>query len=1104
MQEELSLSALQARLHDALARVNLALADIYLGLLYSLQHTELPDHHGVVGYEARELMDKAARWLAVPGDKPPAKPETLAELVQDVATRYSAFEHQMEAAVPEADEGVNPVSAFLDYLRDWLDRVARAHPAKRRLVQYLARNLDPSRSTPHAKRYELIFKKWSQLEGFFNGLLHHRKTASEGELQQAVAELEDFLIQRLSPTPFVDQGVLETYLTRNPSSLTAEEVDRLLELLAALDVNNRFFFANLNAPNWITFLEENDFFKHAVPNEEYEGRVLAADWPELRYLERVASQAPEDAARVALRISRNRPENPRVHDVLLGIAQALFAVDPKHANKLLNEELQWVKEQTYLYYLLPEKLLEASIAAARSKCSGTAVRVTRALLALEISETAKKQLSKDNWTRMNRWDFRKILRKLVEDLLPRLHEPTQLEFFAALFGLFDLLVEYEFGAGNKDVVNYDFQMWRPAIEDHPQNDPNAMASWVIEAIRDAAECLVPAHGQGVLTALEGRGSDTLRRIALLLRQLHPDLDQEKTAALMVNPDALRNITLRHELFQLLEHRFGTIAESAQNSYFEFVDELADPHEKQLYLWPIQEYLPPRWAGVYAQLEKQLGPPDHPDLPVYHETVWIGPTSPYSTDEMLKMSPEQLIETLNAWRFTKGWRAPEPEGLARELAELTAKEARRLSEKAEIFESLAQPTYVRGIVEGLANAVKAQQAISWKPVLHFCKWVVDQPRGEGPESSGLESYDKTWGPARKQIAWLLDHGTKKSPAEIPFELRENVWSILVELLTDVDPTEEDEKARAEYNDPSTIAINTVRGVALGAALSYALWVVRHSRVEGRSWESFGLGEVRKVLEDRLASDPSAAVHSVFGKWFSYLFWLDEAWANANVDRIFPQAEGRERLWHAAWDAYLMFSNIIFESFDLLRASYKKALAELGLERPEKTRIGNPDECLGVHLVLLFREGVLEKADPLLLGYFARAEAKLRYSMMVNAVRQLQEIPEVRRGAVVERLKELWEWRCAAAIDENDVEYHELSAFSWWFLKDDFSPSQVLECLDAIVRNPANQNWGIYDDYVKEILRSVLDASEEDLCSKVRDLANYIGSLGFYSFRDLVSE
>jgi hypothetical protein len=283
-----------------------------------------------------------------------------------------------------------------------------------------------------------------------------------------------------------------------------------------------------------------------------------------------------------------------------------------------------------------------------------------------------------------------------------------------------------------------------------------------------------------------------------------------------------------------------------------------------------------------------------------------------------------------------------------------------------------------------------------------------------------------------------------------------------------------------------------------------------------------------------------VHSVFGKWFSYLFWLDEAWTRGNVDRIFPQEKGSERLWHAAWEAYLVFGSPIYlDSFDLLRPSYERTLDELGHDHPDRKRLGDPDECLGRHLMLFFREEVLKKSDPLLLSFFKRAEPKLRYGLMIDAVRQVQKIPEERRGAVVKRLRQLWEWRCTTTIDDKYVEHHELSAFSWWLLKDDFPPewrlaeltriqrervklrldgrvleklvelsvdhlAKVLDCLDAIVRNPNNRNWGIYKDHVKEILRVALDTTDTDVSRKPRDLVNYIGSLGFGSFRGLLSE
>jgi len=1140
MPEEPTLSTLQSRLHEALATADKDLADIYLAMLNALHHIELPDRHAVIAYEARELMNQAPLQFGLPSAKSPKKPESLAALVNDLDKHFMEFEQRKEQSNSPAPGSLDPAEDFLEYVKNWLDRTKAAHPAKRRQVRYLVKHLDPSHSAPHAKRFELIFNRWNRLESFFNSLLHHRNTVTEAELQQEIDGLESFLSQRICPTPFAAQKDLEYYAQQDPSSLSSEDVDKLLRLLAALDTNHRFFFASLFSPSWISFLDAEGFFNDPIPIEEDQGQMLAPDWPELRYVERVTPQAPEEAAEVALEISRKRPDNPRLHDALLGIVEKLFPADPQHAKKLLKEELEWIKEQPRLHYLIPEKLLKIGISAARSKCFSTAIRVSRVLLGLEVSPQVETELSEDNWMRVEQWSFHEILKNAAEDFLPLLDEPTQLEFLRALLDLFDLSLRRQLEDTPNTLAGRVLLMWRPAIEDHPQNDPNSITSWIIEAIRDAAQFLIPSHGQTVLSTLEKRGSDTLGRIAIFLRQLHPEVDPDGTAALMTNPDALRNVILRHELFQLLEHNFVTTAESTQKAYFEFVTNLADSRAKQLYLWPLREFLPPSWAETFAQLEKQLGPLDHPDFPVYHEEVWVGPTSPYSADEMLRMSPERLVVALNAWRFTGEWREPEPEGLARELTNLVARDATRLSAGAEAFESLTQQTYVRGIAGGLAKAVKAKEPISWDPVLHFCKWAVDQPRGEGPEGSGLELFDKTWGPARKQIARLLGYGVQESSAEIPFKLRENVWSILVKLVTDVDPTEEDEKARAEYTDPSTIAINTVRGVALNTVLSYALWVVRHTTVRNRSWNSFGLEKVRKALENRLASDSSAAVHSVFGKWFSYLFWLDEAWTRTNVDRIFPQGESTEKLWHASWEAYLVFGSTIYlDSFDLLRPSYERGADELGREHPDRKRLVNPDERLGGHLMLFFREGVLKKGDPLLLSFFKRAEPKLRYSVMVDAVRQLQKVPEERRGAVVKRLRQLWEWRCTATIDDKYVEYHELSAFSWWFLKDDFSPewrlaeltriqrervkleldgrvleklvelsvnhlAKVLDCLDAIVRNPNNRHWGIYKDHVKEILRVALDTTDTDVSRKASDLVNYIGSLGFGSFRGLLSE
>jgi hypothetical protein len=212
--------------------------------------------------------------------------------------------------------------------------------------------------------------------------------------------------------------------------------------------------------------------------------------------------------------------------------------------------------------------------------------------------------------------------------------------------------------------------------------------------------------------------------------------------------------------------------------------------------------------------------------------------------------------------------------------------------------------------------------------------------------------------------------------------------------------------------------------------------------------------------------------------------------------------------------------------------------VGIERLEKTRPASLDEHLGGHLVLFYREDVLALEDSLFPDFFERAEMKLRHNVMADAVRQVQNIPEEKREKVVERLQDLWKWRCATSIDEDAEKYHELSSFSWWFLKDDFPPKwrleqlektqnhniklemdgpvleklvdlsevhlrEVFACLEAIVKNRRNKHWGIYDDHVKEILRKGIDSREPDLRDQTENLVHYIGSLGFLSFRDLLT-
>ena len=91
------------------------------------------------------------------------------------------------------------------------------------------------------------------------------------------------------------------------------------------------------------------------------------------------------------------------------------------------------------------------------------------------------------------------------------------------------------------------------------------------------------------------------------------------------------------------------------------------------------------------------------------------------------------------------------------------------------------------------------------------------------------------------------------------------------------------------EPSTLAINTVRGKALNAVVAYALWV-RHyldkqNPILAMTFDA--MPEVREVLDEHLdvGLEPTLTIRSIYGRHFPWLFLLDPAWAALAVPRIF---------------------------------------------------------------------------------------------------------------------------------------------------------------------------------------------------------------------------
>ena len=152
-------------------------------------------------------------------------------------------------------------------------------------------------------------------------------------------------------------------------------------------------------------------------------------------------------------------------------------------------------------------------------------------------------------------------------------------------------------------------------------------------------------------------------------------------------------------------------------------------------------------------------------------------------------------------------SPSAEGLGRELSTAVSRDPARYASAARSFEDL-EPTYVRGFLGGLREALKAGKVFAWDGVVALAAWATAQPRAATDENRDDRGGDPHWGWSRKAIADLFQIGFQSKSNEVPFERRRDVWACLAAIVEDPDPTPEHEaRYGGENMDARTMSLNS---------------------------------------------------------------------------------------------------------------------------------------------------------------------------------------------------------------------------------------------------------------------------------------------------------
>jgi hypothetical protein len=414
-------------------------------------------------------------------------------------------------------------------------------------------------------------------------------------------------------------------------------------------------------------------------------------------------------------------------------------------------------------------------------------------------------------------------------------------------------------------------------------------------------------------------------------------------------------------------------------------------------------------------------------------------------EVTNLIRSWLPEDESSWHF-----GPSIEGLARTLSDDVKERASTYSARASTFVNL-DPTYVRSIFSGLGSALRDGASIDWDQSLTLAEYVVSQPF-EPDEEVPDRDRDPGWRWCRREVASFMRTGFSGRANRIPFIHRRRAWSVIARLLHDPNPSPEHEQRYGGENmDPHTLSINTNRGTAMHAVIEYALWVRRE--LEAASGDvSVGfqaMPEVRDALDAHLDphSDPSLAVHAVYGRWLPWLLLLDEVWVQDRHPSLFP-AEPLEAYRDVVWATYISWCPPYDSALRALRSDYERSVKAV----PSGVAAGtfhreSVDAKLGQHLIIFFWRGLADIS--LLDEFFRRSDDELASDVMEFVGRVLHNtIGDLSDGSRI-RLQQFWERRLVAGAKDPEAHKAELRAFGMTFASGKLDPDWALENLERVV-------------------------------------------------------
>lgn len=743
---------------------------------------------------------------------------------------------------------------------------------------------------------------------------------------------------------------------------------------------SRYFFDNLDNPVWIIPLfKKGVFFQSPNPIEVQPGSYQLPAWPAGEYLVRFADQYEDIIVKVVQSI---HTENWRVQEILV---DALMKISPNQAAKLVPVIDAWLGGR--FSDMLPNKLAPLTDHLSDNGMVEAAIQILEFVITPVLPPVVNKYSkyrSPVHFRADHYW-----VNEFCEKQLPKLNQKNPsgvvLAFERQLKKAIDLTKKSEQEDADLQIGYY----WRLDISYRlsERGDSDAV-DILVDGLRDGlAEICKQSieKGREVLTTYLNSEHIILRRIAMyILRgsgKNYPDLINQT----LLQREYLENSVYANEYRGLMRDQFTTASREVRDQVISWilsgpndVDERAKRHAQREnrevtendyfnvqdvwmlnHLEIIRDFLPDETLTRLNELVARYGKPDIVERPHMVTTSWGGAPSPVSSEELVQTSFDDIKNLFLTYVPEDTFLNPR-ESLAQTFQRLVSDDPTRYREFAPYLTDQAiRFVYTYHYLSGMREGIKNKKGKLTDEILSLCEYLVNQR--EDPYEKSTSEYEPGLYVAQMEVARLLEEAVRTDDPYLTREQLVRIRSLLILLSHHPDPSLE-----ADSNisfDPFTHSLNCVRGVAIHGILHYSLYIIRklNKQTDQIQHEPYLEPEIQKVLEEKLdfILEPSLAVHSVYGAFIPQLHYLSREWLEQHLTAIFPDVEEKDAYWKAAWDAYILASNVYPDIFRMLIPQYQRGLRLLSKPLDEKKYIGgSPNERLAQHLMSAYLAGLIE--------------------------------------------------------------------------------------------------------------------------------------------------